>query len=307
MHRPVLSKPLIELLEPRPGAVAIDCTLGGGGHTLAIWEAIQPGGRILAIDRDRAAVDAAKVRFAGLEAAPVLVQGDFAELTAVALGAGFGSPDMVVFDLGISSDQLDSAERGFSFQAPGPLDMRMDQGQPLTAEQVLNRLPERELAVQIRRLGDERWAARIAAFIVQRRPLASTLDLRQAVEAAVPRAAWPRDIHPSTRTFQAIRMLVNRELESLGAGLQEATQLLPPGGRMAAISFHSLEDSTVKSHFIAESKDCLCPPQQPVCTCAHRATLRILTRKPVRPSAAELAANPRSRSAKLRVAQRLPA
>jgi len=305
LHQPVLSKPLIELLEPRPGAVAIDCTLGGGGHTLALWEQIQPGGRLLAIDRDQAALAAAAQRLEGLSSPPVLAHGNFADVVAIATRSGFARPNLIVFDLGLSSDQLDQGERGFSFQRTGPLDMRMDPSQGITAARYLNQLPERELAGHIRRLGEERWAARIAAFIVQRRPLVTTTDLRLAVEAAIPRAAWPRDINPATRTFQALRMLVNDELASLQSGLQGAIQILTPGGRMAAISFHSLEDSTVKSCFIAESKDCICPPQQPVCTCAHRASLSIVTRKPIRPSADELASNPRSRSARLRVAQRL--
>jgi 16S rRNA (cytosine1402-N4)-methyltransferase len=212
----------------------------------------------------------------------------------------------VLFDLGISSVQLDDPARGFSFRGEGPLDMRMDPDGRVTAAQLVNQLPERELTDLVRRLGEERWAARIAGFIVKRRPLRTTRDLAGAVEAAVPRAAWPREIHPATRTFQAIRMAVNDELGSLEKGLKSALSILTPGGRMAAISFHSLEDRTVKNFFVAESKDCLCPPQQPVCTCAHRASLRILTRRPVTPDDDEIRANPRARSAKLRVAERLP-
>ena len=304
-HEPVLSKELIELLEPRPGSVAIDCTLGGGGHTHALWQLTRPGGRVLAIDQDAAAVEAARRRFADLHDPPQVVQGNFADVVHIATAAGIESAQAVVFDLGLSSDQLDLAERGFSFQREGPLDMRMNPEQPVTAARYLNQLPERELAHHIRELGEERWAARIAQFIVRSRPLATTSDLRRAVEAAVPRAAWPKGIHPATRTFQAIRMLVNDELQNLSLGLQGANQLLTPGGRMAAISFHSLEDALVKSYFIAESKDCICPPQQPVCTCAHRASLTIVTRRPLRPSPAEVLANPRSRSARLRVAQKL--
>ena len=211
----------------------------------------------------------------------------------------------MLFDLGLSSYQLDTPERGFSFRAEAPLDMRMDPSQPVSAAQLVNRMDQGDLARVIAELGEERWARRIAEFIVRRRPLATTSDLARAVEAAIPRGAWPRDIHPATRTFQAIRMEVNDELGSLEQGLKGAIKILKPGGRMAAISFHSLEDRLVKATIAAESKDCLCPPQQPVCTCAHRAQLRPLTRKPIRPSAEEVAANPRSRSARLRVAERI--
>src|SRR5438105_6505805 len=295
-HLPVLSKESIELLQPRPGAVVIDCTLGGGGHSRALLQAIQPGGRWTAVDRDQAAVTA------GRQALPeaVVVQGNFADLERLAAVNGFDNAHAVLFDLGVSSIQLDDPNRGFSFSRDGPLDMRLDTTAPVTAERLLNQLPKRELAELIRRLGEERWAARIAEFIVSRRPLRTTRDLAAAVEAAIPKGAWPKDIHPATRTFQAVRMAVNDELGSLEAGLKAATQILTPGGRMATISFHSLDDRTVKSFFNVASKDCLCPPQQPVCTCAHRASLRVLTRRPIRPSEEEVRRNPRSRSAKLR-------
>ncbi len=283
----------------------VDCTLGAGGHTRLLLQAVGESGRVLAIDRDQAAVERARAKFAGPGSKPVMAQADFGDLAEVAARHGFERVDGVLFDLGLSSDQLDDPARGFSFRAAGPLDMRLDQGSRLTAERVVNELRERELATLIRRLGEERWAVRIAQFIARRRPLRTTRDLASAVEAAVPRAAWPRDTHPATRTFQAVRMHVNDELGSLDRGLRGALRILNPGGRMAAISFHSLEDHSVKSFFIAESTDCLCPPQQPVCTCVHRALLRVLTRKPVRPSVAEVAANPRSRSARLRVAERL--
>ena len=235
----------------------------------------------------------------------MLVHGDFGDVARLARGAGFDGVDGILFDLGLSSDQLGDPNRGFSFQKDGPLDMRLDRRAPVTAARVVNELPQRELAGLIRRLGEERWAARIARFVVARRPLTTTLELASAVEAAVPRAAWPRDIHPATRTFQALRMHVNDELGSLERGLGGALDILRPGGRMVVISFHSLEDAVVKAYFANEAKDCLCPPRQPVCTCAHRARLRVLTRKPVRPSTEEVAANPRSRSARLRAAERL--
>ena len=304
-HIPALSKPVIALLQPQPGAVVVDGTLGAGGHARLLLEAIQPGGRLLALDRDPAAVAGGRVQLSGFEPPATVVRGDFGDLDHIARSHGFAEVDAVLFDLGISSVQLDDPARGFSFRGEGPLDMRMNPDDPVTAAQLANQLPERELSDLIRRLGEERWAARIASFIVKRRPLRTTRDLAGAVEAAVPRGAWPRDIHPATRTFQALRMAVNDELGSLEKGLKSALSILTPGGRMAAISFHSLEDRTVKSFFIAESKDCLCPPQQPVCTCAHRASLRILTRRPVTPDEEEIRANPRARSAKLRVAERL--
>jgi len=283
----------------------VDATLGGGGHARALLERIQPGGRLLGIDRDPEAIARVREALAGFDPAPVLVHANFADLEAVAAAAGFEAVDGVLFDLGLSSYQLDTPARGFSFRAEAPLDMRMDPTQGIPAATLVNRMDQADLTRVIARLGEERWAKRIAEFIVRRRPLVTTSDLARAVEDAIPRAAWPRDIHPATRTFQAIRMEVNDELGALDEGLKAAIRILKPGGRMAAISFHSLEDRLVKATIAAESKDCLCPPQQPVCTCAHRAQLRLVTRKPVLPSAEEVAANPRSRSARLRVAERI--
>ena len=260
---------------------------------------------LLGIDRDPAAVARCREALIGFDPPPKLVQGNFADLERLARQAALDKVDGVLFDLGLSSYQLDSPERGFSFRADAPLDMRMDPEQPVSASELVNRMDQRDLARVIATLGEERWAARIAEFIVRRRPLSSTRQLAEAVANAIPRAAWPKDIHPATRTFQAIRMEVNDELGSLQAGLGAAIKILTPGGRMAAISFHSLEDRMVKVTIQAESKDCTCPPQQPVCTCAHRALLRAVTRKPVRPSFTEINANPRARSARLRVAERL--
>ena len=237
--------------------------------------------------------------------AVVVVHGRFGDLGAVASRAGFGKADLILFDFGISSTQLDAPERGFSFRGEGPLDMRMDETSTLTAEQIVNRFDPSEIERILRSYGEERWARRIAQYIVARRPLRTTRDLAQAVEAAIPRKAWPRDINVATRTFQGLRIAVNNELDEIEAGLKAALSTLKPGGRMATISFHSLEDRLVKSFFNVESKDCICPPQQPVCTCGHRATLRIITRRPVRPSEEEVAANPRARSARLRVAEKL--
>jgi len=264
-----------------------------------------PGGRLLGIDRDPQAVKAAQAALAPFGPAAVMAHGRFSDLGPIAERAGFGAADVILFDFGISSTQLDAPERGFSFRAEGPLDMRMDVTTELTAERIVNTFEPSEIERMLRSYGEERWARRIVQFIVRRRPLRTTRDLAQAVEAAIPRQAWPRDINVATRTFQGLRIAVNSELEEIEAGLQAALMTLKPGGRMATISFHSLEDRLVKSFFNVESKDCICPPQQPVCTCGHRATLRTITRRPVRPSEEEAAANPRARSAKLRVAQKL--
>jgi 16S rRNA (cytosine1402-N4)-methyltransferase len=283
----------------------VDCTLGAGGHARALLERIRPGGRLLGIDMDPAAVAQARESLDDFDPAPTLVHGNFADLTSIAAAIGIQKVDGVLFDLGISSVQLDDPQRGLSFRADGPLDMRLDPTQGSTAADLVNSVGEDELTSIIGRYGEERWARRIAKFILARRPLHTTSDLAAAVEAAIPRRAWPRDIHPATRTFQAIRIAVNDELGSLESGLKAATQILTPGGRMATISFHSLEDSVVKNYYNVESRDCICPPQQPVCTCAHRASLRVITRKPVRPSPEEVRLNPRARSARLRVAERL--
>jgi 16S rRNA (cytosine1402-N4)-methyltransferase len=279
--------------------------VGQAGHARQILERITPGGRLLGIDRDPVAVEAARVALARFGPSVVLVQGRFSELGSISAENGFEQADMILFDFGLSSNQLDDPERGFSFRGEGPLDMRMDPAAPVTAATIVNESDVREIERLLREYGEERWARRIAQFIVARRPLRTTRDLAQAVEAAVPRAAWPRDINVATRTFQGLRIGVNDELGEIEAGLRAALKTLKPGGRMATISFHSLEDRLVKSFFNVESKDCICPPQQPVCTCGHRATLRTVTRRPVRPSEAEVATNPRARSSRLRVAEKL--
>jgi 16S rRNA (cytosine1402-N4)-methyltransferase len=264
-----------------------------------------PGGRLLGIDRDPSAVRAGRESLAPFGDTAVVVHRRFSELAAVASDHGFSPADLILFDFGLSSTQVDDPGRGFSFRADGPLDMRMDPESKLTAAKVVNEDDTAELERILRDYGEERWARRVAQFIVARRPLRSTRDLAAAVEAAIPRQAWPRDIHVATRTFQAIRIEVNDELGEIDEGLRAALSTLKPGGRMATISFHSLEDRLVKSFFNVESKDCICPPQQPVCTCGHRATLRVVTHHPVRPSEQEVAANPRARSARLRVAEKI--
>ena len=307
-HRPVLLHPLIESLQPRPGQVAVDGTLGAGGVTAALLERLLPGGRVIGVDRDGSAVAAARRRFAAYGDAVTVIKGDFAELDTIVEELGIKAVDIAVLDLGVSSLQLDDPERGFSFRLDGPLDMRMDRESGVTAADLVNTLPVDDLGQVIRDYGDERFARPIANAIGRARahkPITRTEDLRGIVEATVPRRFWPKRIHPATRTFQALRIAVNHELESLERGLQASIHTLRPGGRLGVISFHSLEDTLVKNTLHVAAQNCVCPPQQPHCTCAHRATLLLLNRKAIRPDVAELAANPRSRSARLRVAEKL--
>ena len=307
-HRPVLLHPLIENLQSQPGHTVVDGTLGAGGVTFALSERVGPSGKVIAIDRDPGAVQLARVRFADMPQV-TLVHGDFADLVPILGGMGIEAVDVVTLDLGISSVQLDNSERGFTFQADGPLDMRLDRsGQTLTAADIVNHYDEVALARMLRDLGGERFARPIARSLVRARaraPLTRTVEVRQVVEASIPRRLWPARIHPATRTFQALRIEVNDELSSLQRGLQATIQVLRPGGRLGVISFHSLEDTLVKTALHVAATDCLCPPQQPICTCAHRASLSLPSRRAIRPDATELAANPRSRSARLRVAIRL--
>ena len=306
-HRPVLLHPLIANLQPRPGAVAIDATFGGGGVTAALADGVLPGGRVLAIDRDPEAVERGRARFGSVSHVDV-VHGNFAELDHLAAASGIAAADLIAFDLGLSSIQLDSAHRGFSFRNDGPLDMRMDPSGGLTAADLVNTWSTEDLADLIRTYGDERFARSIARHIESRRnaaPLRTTAELREVVERSIPRHRWPARIHPATRTFQALRIEVNAELRSLELGLQAAIRTLRPGGRLGVISFHSLEDTLVKNALHVAAQNCLCPPQQPLCTCAHRASLSLITRRPIKPDDSEITSNPRARSARLRVAEKL--
>jgi 16S rRNA (cytosine1402-N4)-methyltransferase len=307
-HRPVLLHPLIESLQPRPGLTYIDGTLGAGGYVAAFLERIRPGGRILAIDRDPAAVAAARRRFADDPENVVVEHGDFAAMESIAAAHGITAVDGVMLDLGVSSLQLDDARRGFSFRLDGPLDMRMDSTAAMSAADIVNVWSAADLTALIRTYGEERFATSIAAAIVRQRSeatITSTAQLREIVERTIPRRFWPKRIHPATRTFQALRIEVNHELESLNLGLQAAIRILRPGGRLGVVSFHSLEDTIVKNALHVSAQNCLCPPQQTHCTCAHRASLLLLSRKAIKPDVAELASNPRARSARLRVAEKL--
>lgn len=304
---------VLTALEPEPGKVYIDCTVGGGGHAAALLERIQPGGRLLGIDADPAALQAAQAHLTSLTSnalppgAYLLQHGHFDALGTLARAHGFDAVDGILFDLGVSSYQLDTPERGFAFSATGPLDMRLDPTQGPTAADLVAQLSEAALADIIYRYGEERYSRRIARRIVERRrvhPIMTTSELADLVIQAVPGRSSPSQrrrsqIHPATRTFQALRIAVNRELERLETALPQAVALLRPGGRLVVISFHSLEDRIVKLFFRAESGygGSEAPPTPP--------RLRIITKKPIEPGEAEVQANPRSRSARLRVAERI--
>ena len=309
-HRPVLLHHLIQSLQPQAGQTAVDATLGGGGVTRALLERVAPGGRVIAVDRDAGAIEAAHALAVAEDVTLDLVHGNYADLDAIVAGLGVDAVDSIALDLGISSLQLDDAERGFSFSHDGPLDMRMDRRQSLRAADIVNEWSETDLAQLIFELGDERFARRIARAIVaarRRGPLETTAQLRHLIETTVPRHLWPKRIHPATRTFQALRIAVNGELDDLERGLQASLRIIRPGGRLGVISFHSLEDTLVKNTLHVAATSCLCPPQQPHCTCAHRATISLITRRAIRPDADEIAVNPRARSARLRVAEKLAA
>ena len=301
-HVPVLYQEVLAGLRIKPGGRYVDATVGGGGHAHGVLVASAPDGELLGIDADPMAVALAGEQLAEFGNRITLVQGNFADLEEIALEHGFCPVDGVLLDLGLSSMQLEAAGRGFSFQLDGPLDMRFGPSQMTTAADLVNTLSVEELADILFRYGEEPRSRRIARAIVAERPINTTKELAALVERTVGRR---RRLHPATRTFQALRMVVNEELECLAEALPQALRLLVPGGRLAIISFHSLEDRLVKQVFRNEARDCLCPPEVPICTCDHRAALGIVTKKPIRPSAEEVAANPRSRSAKLRIAFRL--
>lgn len=302
-HIPVMVPECLDALNVQPGGRYIDATAGEGGHSHAILQASEPGGQVLALDADPEAVDVASQRLASYGDAFLAINANFRDLRITALRQDFVPVHGVLMDLGVSSLQLDREARGFSFRRADPLDMRFSIDQRVTASDVVNSYTQDELADLIFHLGEDRAARRIAAAIVRNRPLSTSLELAEVIEKASPRRG--SKIHPATRTFQAIRITVNDELSALETALQQAASLIGQGGRMAVISYHSLEDRIVKRFFLKESSDCVCPPETPVCVCDHRATLKMLTRRPTTPSEAEIESNPRSRSAKLRSAERI--
>jgi 16S rRNA (cytosine1402-N4)-methyltransferase len=304
-HLPVLAPELIELLAPEPGAVVVDCTFGGGGHARLVADRIGPEGTLVCIDRD----PAAEQRYAEFAAAAPcetrFIRADYAEALESLAAEGLRA-DAVYLDLGLSSLQLEAEERGFAYSYDAPLDMRMDPEQSFSARDLVNEWPESRIAQVLRRYGEERNARGIAREIVRRRPLETTSELVGAIKAGMPPAARFGGGHPARRSFQAIRIAVNEELDSLERGLPLAWGLLRAGGRLAAISFHSLEDRRVKRFLADRARGCICPPELPVCRCGREPEAELLTRRGIAPGPAEVERNPRARAAHLRAAIKLP-
>jgi 16S rRNA (cytosine1402-N4)-methyltransferase len=305
-HNPVLADEVVGLLLPalERGGIFVDATLGRGGHSARVLAAA-PSAELVGIDRDPAALDGSQPLLEAYLGRARFVHDDFSNLSAVLERLGIATVRGVLLDLGVSSPQLDDGERGFSFRTAGPLDMRMDPSQPLSAETVVNTYVQRDLERVIRRNGEERFARRIAQAIVNRRPISDTETLAETVKDAIPAPARRTGPHPARRTFQAIRMEVNQELEALSKVLPQCVDALEPGGRMVVLSYHSLEDRMVKRYFSNEANGCTCPPDLPVCSCGAQARVRVLTRRVVRASETEVAANPRASAAKLRAAERI--
>lgn len=301
-HVPVLYEQVLAGLEIGPGGRYIDATVGAGGHAAGILAASAPDGQLLGLDTDPEAVAYASQVLAPFGDRVTVGVGNFRHLKRQAILLGFKDVEGILMDLGLSSRQLADVDRGFSFSQEGPLDMRMDRRGGETAADLVNQLPEAELAGILWQYGEERHARRIARAVVASRPIQSTDQLAELVARTVGRR---EKIHPATRTFQALRIATNDELGALSEALPQALDLLRPGGRLAVIAFHSLEDRLVKRFFQREARDCICPPETPVCVCGHQAKLKVISRKPVRPEASEIAENPRSRSARLRIAERL--
>ena len=312
-HIPVLLPECMQALKLSAGKRYVDATLGGAGHSLEAAKLIGPEGHLIGIDQDEVARKAATERLNALpdEVRPQVsvLAGNFGDLDSLLVSAQVPNIDAILFDIGVSSVQIDTPSRGFSFKETGPLDMRMDSSNStLTAAEIVNTYNAADLTRIIRNYSDEKWASRIAEFIVEARkeaPLETSEQLVEVIKAAVPASARRAGGHPAKRTFQALRIEVNGELDVLKSGLESAVRWLAPGGRIAVISYHSLEDRIVKDFFREYSKGCTCPPDFPVCVCGNKPILKVVTRKPVFPSQEEIQRNPRSRSAKLRVAERL--
>ena len=308
-HLSVLPDEVLQYLAPRAGGIYLDGTLGGAGHSAMIAARCAPdNGLLIGVDRDREELAAAKKKLAEFGNSVRLVHGDFAGLADYLSDLDIDGLDGFLFDLGVSSHQLDSGERGFSFQQNAPLDMRMDGSSGETAADLVNGLPEHELERIIKEYGEERWAKRVAAFIVKARSEAlieTTFQLVDVIKGAIPKAKWEERLHPATRTFQGLRIAVNHELDSLENGLRTAIDKLKPGGRGVVISFHSLEDRIVKHIFKEYATGCTCPRNLPMCVCGNRPRVRVLTGKPVMAGDEEVEQNPRARSAKLRAIEKL--
>ena len=307
-HIPILRDTVVSLLAPQRGGTFVDGTLGGGGHAEAVLERLPEGGRLYGIDRDGAAIEAASLRLARFGEAFTAIRGNFFDMKRLLAGQGVMEADGILLDLGVSSHQLDTPERGFSYHEDAPLDMRMDPSAPLSAYDVVNGYPAEALARIIREYGEERYAMRVANAIVRERekaPLDSTVRLAEIVKRAMPAPARREQQHTARRTFQALRIEVNGELAGLSDALTDAHDLLRSGGVFAVITFHSLEDRIVKQAFKTFESPCTCDPRAPICTCGKKPTARMLTKKPIVAEEAELKENPRARSAKLRAIQKL--
>jgi 16S rRNA (cytosine1402-N4)-methyltransferase len=305
VHVPVLLDEVITGLRAQRGGYFVDSTVGLGGHAAAILEKISPSGRLLGIDADPEAIKISRIKLSDYGEAVILVNDNFVNLEAICEEYHFHPVDGILFDLGVSSLQLDTAERGFSFHLDAPLNMRLDSGQGLTASDIVNDFSEQELAKLIEKYGEERHSRRIARYIVQNRPIATTTELAHLIERASGATTRRGKIHPATRTFMALRIAVNDELQNLELALKQTINLLRPGGRLTVISYHSLEDRIVKQFMRYASSSCLCPPGTVICRCGHVPTLKLISRKVIKPTSLETESNPRSRSAKLRIAERL--
>ena len=306
-HQPVLLQECLDSLNIRPDGIYVDGTLGRAGHSREIVRRLTTG-RLICIDRDQAALDAAPARMEGYMDRVTLVHGNFRDLAGILDSLDIDKVDGMLFDLGVSSPQLDDSSRGFSYMQDAPLDMRMDQSASLTAWQVVNEWPQEELRRILYQYGEERYAPAISAAILRRReekPIETTLELVDVIRSAMPAAALREKQHPAKRTFQGIRIAVNDELAAISDLMEEAVARLNPGGRLAVISFHSLEDRIVKQSLAGFAKGCTCPPDFPVCVCGKKPQVRLVPRKPITPGQEELKVNPRARSAKLRVAEKL--
>jgi 16S rRNA (cytosine1402-N4)-methyltransferase len=308
IHTPVLLQLVTEFLRIQPAGVYVDCTLGMGGHTEAIAEALGPEGKVIGIDRDEEALELARSRLKRFGSAIEYVHGNFADLETILDERDFRDVDGILMDIGLSSYQLSRPERGFAFSLEGPLDMRMDKRAALMASDVVNEYSVEELTKIFWRFGEEKFSKRVAAAVVKYREqtkIESTTQLAAVVSGAIPRRFHGKKIHPATRTFQALRIFVNGELDNLSNALFTAIKFLKPGGRLVVIAFHSLEDRIVKQMFRKYVGGCICPPSFPVCRCDNKAIVRILTKRPLTADADEVLRNPRSRSAKMRVCEKI--
>lgn len=307
-HIPVLLQETLQYLDPKAGGVYIDGTLGGAGHSSEIVKRIIPGGMLIGIDQDSNAIEAAGKRLEQYKENVIIVRNNFRNIKSIARESGFSEVDGILLDIGVSSHQLDEEERGFSYMHDGPLDMRMDTSREYTASDIVNESTESELIRIISDYGEEKWAVRIAKFIIEERKngrIDTTFKLVDIIKKAIPAAARREGGHPAKRTFQALRIAVNDELEVLKQALMDSVDVLKPGGRLVVITFHSLEDRIVKNVFNNLEKPCTCPPQLPICVCGKEPLLKVLTRKPVSATEEELEMNTRSKSAKLRAAERV--